>query len=187
MTTVTITLTLHGPYRVATGSASRGLDAVVDRERIPATSLKGVMRNAAVEVLGLDEATVERIFGGAGAASPWAWSDVELPQDDRAVVRSRVRIPIDRETGVAADGALFHAEEMWVGTPLTFTVELFGAASDPRGDAAILAAAALAVKGLGASRRRGLGWVTLAPALDGQPVTPAAATRAVMAARGATT
>jgi CRISPR/Cas system CSM-associated protein Csm3 (group 7 of RAMP superfamily) len=161
------------------------LDAVVDRERIPATSLKGVMRAAAVEVLGLAPAVVERIFGGPGAASPWAWSDIELPGDDDAVVRSRVRIPINPETGVAADGGLFLAEEMWVRSELGFTVDLFGEADDPSGDATLLAAAAMAVKGLGASRRRGLGWVTMTPTLDGRAVPPAEAASAVTAARGA--
>lgn len=184
MTTVQITVALHGPYRVATGSANRGLDAVVDRERIPATSLKGVMRAAAVEILALDPSTISRIFEGDGQGSPWSWSDILLPEGDECLVRNRVRIPINPDTGVAADGGLFLAEEMWVRGDLSFSVELFGAADDPAGDARLLAASAMAVKGLGSSRRRGLGWVTMSASVDKKQVTASEASRAVIAARG---
>lgn len=167
MTSIEVTVKLHTPARIATGRAARGLDAVLDREIIPASSLKGIMRATGREILGLSEPTLGRLFGTAtGQASAWAWSDIELPS--AAVVGTRVRIPIDPATGVARTGGLLHAEELWVDEPMHFTIQQISAASES--DACLLAACAMAVKGLGASRRRGLGWVTMTAQIAGRQV-----------------
>ena len=111
MTGSTVHVTAHGPLRVATGHAGRGLDAVVDRDRVPASSLKGVMRATATHLLALPTPTVDRLFGTATSASPWAWSDVDLRSPDvSASVASRVRVAIDSDSGTVRDGALMHAE-----------------------------------------------------------------------------
>lgn len=59
------TITFHGPFHVGSGVADQGLDRVLDRGALlPGTSLKGVMRAAARETLGLDDSLVARVFGG---------------------------------------------------------------------------------------------------------------------------
>ncbi|MGV1006358.1 MAG: RAMP superfamily CRISPR-associated protein [Candidatus Nanopelagicales bacterium] len=185
MITLKITLLLHTPTRIATGRAARGLDAVLDPDTLPASSLKGVMRAAATEILGLQSETVSRLFGGTGGQpAPWAWSDVDLTGSG-GVVSTRVRIPIDPETGVAAAGGLFHAEELWVDQPLDFTIRQSRPTADAQTDALLLAASAMSVKGIGAARRRGLGWTTMTAAISGQPVSAQKAAKAVARARGA--
>lgn len=185
MIVLDISVTLHTPTRIATGRAARGLDAVVDTEVIPASSLKGVMRSAATEILDLPAQTVNRLFGGAGGqTSPWAWSDIDLAERD-CVIGTRVRIPIDPVTGVAAEGGLFHAEELWVDQALAFTITQVLGTSNPRDDAILLAACAMSVKGIGAARRRGLGWTTMSAGIAGTRVGALEAARAVVRARGA--
>ena len=92
----------HGPFRVATGLASRGADVAVNREDpLPATSLKGLMRDAAHTRLGLPAATVDAVFGSTAEPSPWSWT--------RGVVAStlatRTRVRIDRDSGTVDQGA----------------------------------------------------------------------------------
>lgn len=181
MIRIHVQVTMHGPFRVSTGVAAHGLDAVVDPERIPASSLKGVMRAAAVEILGIGPERLTRIFGGGGDASPWAWNDLRLPEDRQ--ITTRVRIPIESESGAAAKGGLFHAQEAWVAQPVNFEIEQVAATTDPAADALILAAAARAVKGLGASRRRGLGWTTWEPLIDEADTSLDSLVAAVQAAR----
>lgn len=185
MICLNVSVALHTPTRIATGRAARGLDAVLDPELIPASSLKGVMRAAATEILDLPAQTVLRLFGGpAGQASPWAWSDIDLAGSN-SVISTRVRVPLDPVSGVAVEGGLFHAEELWVDQELSFTVHQVSETADPRVDALLLAASAMSVKGIGAARRRGLGWTTMTAAIGGQQVGAQDAARAVARARGA--
>lgn len=185
MKTISVEIRSHTPLRIATGKAQRGLDAVLDHERLPASSLKGVMRAAAREVLGLDEAAVAAVFGEPGSPSAWAWSDAELPESPAKEITTRVRIPIDPETGVAASGGMLKAEELWLDTTISFTIEQVNSVANADQQAAVLAAAAMAVKGIGASRRRGLGWTTWRPAIDGRPVTAASLATTIIAMQGA--
>lgn len=187
MTGVTVHVTAHGPMRVASGHAGRGLDAVVDRDRIPASSLKGVMRATATNLLALPTSSVDRLFGSVATPSPWAWSDVDLGGDGvSSHVTSRVRVRIDAETGTVAEGALMHAEELWLEGDPVFRIDQIDRVDDPGLDGRLLAAIARAVHSLGASRRRGMGWVTLRPVLDdtGKELTAREATDALMVARG---
>lgn len=167
MTGSTVHVTAHGPLRVATGHAGRGLDAVVDRDRIPASSLKGVMRATATNLLALPATTVDRVFGTTIAPSPWAWSDVDLHSPAvTSSVATRVRVRIDPATGTVTDGALMHAEELWLEGDPVFRIDQIDHVADPARDGRLLAAIATAVPSIGASRRRGLGWVSLRPVLD---------------------
>lgn len=185
MKTINVEVHSHTPMRIATGRAQRGLDAVLDPERLPASSLKGVMRAAAREVLGLDEAAVAAVFGAPGSPSAWAWSDAELPDGPDKEITTRVRVPIDASTGVAATGGMLHAEELWLDAPISFTIEQVAALDDADRQAEVLAAAAMAVKGVGASRRRGLGWTTWRPSIDGKPVDARSLAATIIAMQGA--
>lgn len=170
MRIIEVEISSHTPLRIATGRAQRGLDAVLDPRRLPASSLKGVMRAAASEVLGLGEPVVSEVFGAPGSPSAWAWSDADLPDGPDKQITTRVRIPIDATTGVAVPGGMLHAEELWLDAPVSFTIEQIAAVDHAERQSAVLAAAAMAVKGIGASRRRGLGWTTWRPTIDGKPV-----------------
>jgi CRISPR/Cas system CSM-associated protein Csm3 (group 7 of RAMP superfamily) len=186
MTGSTVHVTAHGPLRIATGHAGRGLDALVDRDRVPASSLKGVMRAAAAQLLGLPPGVVERLFGSPSVPSPWAWTDVDLNSEGvSAHVASRVRVAIDSATGTVREGALMHAEELWIGGDPTFRIEQTGEVADADQDGRLLAAIARAVPSIGASRRRGLGWVSLRPVLDvtGTELTAEQAAELVVSAR----
>lgn len=187
VTELTIAVTFHGPVRVARGQAEAGLDDVVDRSRIPASSLKGVMRAAARYRLALPAAVVEHVFGTRRQAGAWSWDDLRLDGEGIvAAVTSRIRIPVDALSGAAARRGLHHAEELWVRGRPTFHVECTAPGGEVTPDEKLLlAAAAMAVHSLGSSRRRGLGWVSLQPHLEGRPVDAAAAAAAVVAARGA--
>jgi len=182
----TVHVTAHGPLRVATGHAGRGLDAVVDRNRVPASSIKGVMRATATHLLALPPAVLERLFGSTSTPSPWAWSDIDLREEGvSAHLASRVRVAIDSATGTVRKGALIHAEELWLGGDVTFRMDQIGPVADADGDGRLLAAIARAVPSIGASRRRGLGWVSLRPVLDvtGVEMTAHEAAEVVVSAR----
>lgn len=177
-----IPVKFHTPFRVSTGTGDQKADVVVLADRIPASSLKGVMRAAAQIRLELPELVVLRLFGSAERDCPWGWTDLRL--DEAATIRVRVQVPIDRRTGTARRGALLKAEEIWVNRDQQFAVERTSTRDETTDkDAVLLAACALAVQSLGASRRRGLGWVSMTPRLAGDPVTPEAAPAAVVEAR----
>ena len=184
MIEISVTVHFHAPFRVATGRAKDGYDAVLDPQRIPASTLKGVMRGAATEILGLSPKSLTRLFGSVGSASVWAWDDLELPDGPGKAITDRIRIRMDPDRGIAAEGGLLLAQELWMDRSANFTIEQVAATSSARADAELLAAAAMAVKGLGASRRRGLGWITAVPQIGGTAVTASTAAAAVQRERG---
>ena len=153
----------HGPFRVATGLASRGADVAVNREDpLPATSLKGLMRDAAHTRLGLPAATVDAVFGSTAEPSPWSWT--------RGVVAStlatRTRVRIDRDSGTVDQGALIVGEELWANDNGHFKIHQRLRVGDERGrdiQIAVLHASGAAVHALGADRQRGFGWVSIVP------------------------
>lgn len=172
-------VTFHTPFRVATGRAGPGVDSAIDRDvLLPASSLKGIMLSAARDLLAVDSARVQAVFGTVHRPSPWGWSDATLA----SVVRPRARVQINPDTGVVTTGALALAEEV-LATTAEFTVDQIGwiEATDQLEQEQLLAASAAAVTSLGGDRRRGLGWVSLRPV---DPVwTPAELADAVIAAR----
>jgi CRISPR/Cas system CMR subunit Cmr4 (Cas7 group RAMP superfamily) len=177
---LTFRVTFHTPFRVATGSASEGADAAIDRRvPVPGSSVKGVMRAAARDVLGGvgpgqsggDHPLVTEVFGDAerlggpaGAdACPWHWEDVDFGPSIREP-QLRNRIAVDRTKGTVVSGALLVAEEL---APTSGTMQIWqsGRVAPNRVDLhrALLAVSAVLVDGVGADRRAGTGWVSLAP------------------------
>jgi CRISPR/Cas system CSM-associated protein Csm3 (group 7 of RAMP superfamily) len=158
----------HTPFRVASGRAGGGSDATVDAAALlPASSLKGVMRSAARDLLRFPRDLVEAVFGTARQPSPWAWSDARVLDnaDNVAVVRPRARIQIEPATGTVRSGALLIAEEV-LATRGEFTIDRIAwleTALAGRHETVLLAAAR-AVTAVGGDRRRGLGWVSITPA-----------------------
>ena len=160
--------------------------AVNQQSMVPGSVLKGLMLDAARD-LGLTSPLlwpkVRAVFGGfarenelAGPTlpSPWAWSDLQFEQE--ASLRNRSRIRVDANTGTVADGAIVQVNEFG-GQSLSgvFTVEQIGQVPQ-LGDSSdltvkdhlvILEATARTVTGLGGSRRRGLGWVSVTRTDDG--------------------
>lgn len=157
----------HTPFRVASGQAGDGSDVTVDAAALlPASSLKGVMRSAARDLLKFPADLVEAVFGTARQPSPWAWSEARVlgAAGDAAGIRPRARIQIDPGTGIVRSGALLIADEV-LATRGEFTIEQ-SAWLEPAGarrhEMALLAAAR-AVTAVGGDRRRGLGWVSITP------------------------
>jgi CRISPR/Cas system CSM-associated protein Csm3 (group 7 of RAMP superfamily) len=185
--TLKFAISLHTPFLVSSGQSGYGLDAISRADSpLPASSLKGVMRASAAEVLGLRPDLVAAVFGQAGTASGWAWTDA-TPRS--AFVRQpRSRNRIDPQTGVARREALATVEEVWATSePISFLIEQVGPISNPDAEVTILIAAAHAVTGLGSWRNRGAGAASLRIAeVAGatQPTVPAMAMW-VLANRGA--
>lgn len=155
-------IVFHGPFRVASGSASDGLDATYRADNpLPASTLKGLMRAQAERTLALPEELVGEVFGHPQHASPWWWSDAEL-DEPREMVRTQLRI--DEQTATAFPGAVRTNGQLWPRGG-RFTVAMRDAIPMPRVTVhrAVLEAAARAVTGLGSDRRRGLGWVSFQP------------------------
>lgn len=188
--TVTLTVVVHTPFRIATGSARAGSDTTVDlTEPIPGRSLKGLMRDAARDLLGghmPDHPLVVEVFGseqppGGDADSPWHWENVVFDASDPLVVEARNRLRIDPDTGTAISGDLLVADEI---APATGTVEIWrsGAVTADQIPVhrALLVIAARLIDGLGSDRRAGNGWVSLAPvdSVDPSESTPAAGEQA---------
>lgn len=168
MTTITLTITFNSPFRIATGSAGVSADQVIDRENpLPASSLKGVLRDGARQLLppivrndGWDDhPLVSAVFGAPGSRqSPWHFSDGEI-EDPR--YKSRVRIAVGENRRVKP-GAMFLGEELYA-SQATATITRVRPLSDEetRLHSALLHVASRLVDGIGADRRRGLGWVSV--------------------------
>lgn len=153
----------HTPFRVSSGQAGEGSDATVDRAALlPASSLKGVMRAAARDLLRFPGPLVAAVFGTPGQESPWGWSDAALAGEP--AVRPRTRIQVDPGTGTVIPGALLVADEV-LATRAEFTVDRSGwiAPGERAAQETVLLAAARAVTAVGGNRRRGIGWVTVTP------------------------
>jgi CRISPR/Cas system CSM-associated protein Csm3 (group 7 of RAMP superfamily) len=160
-------ITFHTPFRVASGQAGDGSDTTVDPGALlPASSLKGIMRSAARDLLRFPASLVEEVFGAAWTTSPWSWSDARVLGAGRTVpgIRPRARIQIDPQTSTTVTGALLIADEV-LASQAQFTIERTGwikAAGLGRHETVLLAAGR-AVTAIGGNRRRGLGWVTVTP------------------------
>lgn len=159
-----ITLTFHGPFRVATGEARRGVAVTVDDgDLVPASSLKGLMRASASLLLPGRPKLVNAVFGTAWHPSPWHWGPVDF--GDPPTKHERARVSLDTKTGAARPHFLLVGEEMWpaTGGDGSFDVSRQGflTHTDIRRHEIVLAVAAAGVHALGSDRRRGLGWVTM--------------------------
>jgi len=167
MTTLQFSLQFHGPFRVATGQARPGVDAAVDHSApLPATSLKGLARHAAEHTLGLPEVLVDEVFGSPSQASPWWWSDAQFAEGDlHSNVQAQVRIDPLTGTAAADRRALMFGEQLWMTPGTTARIQIQNASAVPLerlgAQLATLVGSMCSVHALGASRRRGLGAVTI--------------------------
>jgi hypothetical protein len=176
MTTLGFTISFHGPFRVGAAYGRDGIDAAIDRDQpLPADHLKGVMRDAAVTLLGSGHALLAEVFGSARAPSPWAWSAAAATDWNFG---RNYRVKIDPVTHSAVKDQLVLGEQAWP-EAAAFTVTRAGRPPAGREDdhVLVLRCSAAAVHGLGAWRRRGLGWVGITP--DTAPVTEAEVTRLI--------
>lgn len=161
-------ITFHTPFRVAAGHAGDGSDTTVERdELLPASSVKGLMRSAARDLLRFPRDWVGNVFGTAWQPSPWSWSDARVTGSSGAEpeVRARARIRIESGTSTVTSGALLIADEV-LAASAEFSIDRTGwiESADAPVHEAVLLAAARAVTAVGGDRRRGLGWVTVTPA-----------------------
>jgi CRISPR/Cas system CSM-associated protein Csm3 (group 7 of RAMP superfamily) len=162
------TITFHGPFRVAAGAASDGLNATYDAANpLPSSSLKGVMRASAKTTLGIQARLVNEIFGDKTTPSPWWWSDAVLqsgPAGNPGPERIRTQLRIDPATFTAAATAVRTSGELWP-PGARFEVRRRGEVPGERValHEAVLAASARTITALGSDRRRGLGWVSVIP------------------------
>jgi hypothetical protein len=145
----------HTPFRVASGRASDGSDTAVDLDALlPASSLKGLMRSAAHDLLGLPDDQVGMVFGNHHRPSPWSWSDGRVAGGGGdAEVRSRARIRIGAATSTVVRGALLIADEVHAAWA-EFSIDRTGwiEAGDMAEHEAVLLAAARAVTAVGGDR-----------------------------------
>lgn len=166
---IDFTITFHGPFHVATGVPSAGIDSPTETSvPLPATSLKGLMRAEARDRLGIDDAYVDAIFGRStedrngsprrSTSAVWAWTDATV---DSPKVTPYARIKVD-EHGLTERGFLRFGTEVWALTA-TFHVEPLVALEPEVRDRhrLVLRAAARSVSSLGGDRRRGSGWVSI--------------------------
>jgi hypothetical protein len=166
---LSFTVTFHGPFRVGSAYARDGVDAALDRyEPLPPDHLKGLMRAAARDLLGVPAGLVGEVFGSPANPSQWFWSAAEPDGDWDFSFRHRVAIC--QQTRSALKDHLVLGEQAWA-PAARFEVTQAGALAEEAADRQVLVlrCAASAVHGLGAWRRRGLGWVGVVP--DSGPVT----------------
>lgn len=158
------TVTFHEPFRVGSAYARDGVDAALDRhDPLPADHLKGLMRAAASDLLGLPATQVADVFGSPGTQCPWSWSSARPAEAWRFTFRHRVAI--HEPSHAALKDHLVLGEQAWAGSA-RFEIRQVGAVPTDRvdHDVLVLRCSAAAVHGLGAWRRRGLGWVGIVPA-----------------------
>jgi len=197
-------LVLHTPVRVGTGAARLGVHETIDQTvPVPASSVKGVMRAAAVDLLsaGRDPyravpdiapepdddhgragdvaedhpPLVRAVFGGRRTPSPWHWNDpMPLVAWPENPVEHRTRIRIDSRTGTVLDGALAVTEVLRPCTlRLAVTRRYPVDLADLPAHHALLLLSALLVDGIGGGRSAGLGWAGLIPIRESTVPEPA--------------
>ncbi|GAA4415677.1 hypothetical protein GCM10023148_12200 [Actinokineospora soli] len=155
-------IVFHTPFRVSTGAAHAGIDAVIDRDDpLPATSLKGLMRATATALLG-DAPIIAAVFGSPATPTPWRWSAATPDSDGWHTPKPAARVTIDPDTHTARPDMLGTAEQTGA-TSATFTVTPRHPLPTDTLDLhrLVLAVAGQATRSLGGNRRRGLGWVAI--------------------------
>ena len=170
MTVLEFSVQFHQPFLIRSGDARGGLDAVARHGTpLPASSLKGAMRAACLNVLGAPRGLVQDIFGQEGriggslGRGAWAWTDAG--PSTAFLTWSRARNRIDPEFGVVRPEALTFSEEFWQVDKATFVVEQVMPLEPDvaKRQTTLLAGCAWGVTGLGSWRNRSMGSVTIRP------------------------
>jgi hypothetical protein len=176
MTVLGFTVSFYSPFRVGSAYARDGVDAALDQhDPLPADHLKGLMRAAATGLLGPGRVVAD-VFGSTRTPSPWSWSSATLDgqAQDRWDISRRHRVAIDKGKHSALKDQLVLGEQAWA-PAARFEISRAGILdAGPLAEAdhvLILRCAAAGVHGLGAWRRRGLGWAGITP--DDGPVSAA--------------
>lgn len=165
------TVKFHAPFRVGATYARDGVDVAVDRDDpLPADHIKGVMRAAADELFGRENhPVVLEVFGSHQTPTPWSWSSAVPAENSHWRFDHRHRVRIDGETHAAKKDHLVLGEHAYV-PEARFTITRIGMMLEPPHGTLtedehvlVLRCAAAGVHGLGAWRRRGLGWVGVTP------------------------
>jgi hypothetical protein len=172
----------HTPFRVGSAHSRDGVHAALDRhDPLPADHLKGVMLAAAVELIGRPSAVL--VFGSPARQGAWAWSSAQ-PDSPQWTFTRRHRVAIDATTHTARQDHLVLGEQAYAPSA-RFSIDRVRhlEPTEAEWQVLVLRAAASGVHGLGAWRRRGLGWVGIEPA--GGPLT-AAEVAALLAPAGHT-
>jgi hypothetical protein len=156
-------VTFHSPFRVGSTYARDGVDAALDQhDPLPPDHIKGLMRAAAADLLALPAAEVDEVFGSPRTAAPWSWSSAH--PDGGWDFSHRHRVAIDPVSHSALKDSIVLGEQAWA-PQARFEIRQAGALTEEAAarHIRILRCAASAVHGLGAWRRRGLGWVSVTP------------------------
>jgi hypothetical protein len=155
---LTGTVTFHGPFLVSSGLSAQGVDLRSRTDaKVPAASIKGVMRAAARDVLGISPELIAQVFGVPGTEGVWAWTHAGSGED--FVVWTRTRNRLDSATHMTVDEALAVTDEVYAKRPLPFRIEPIGPVTDEQ--RLLLVASAFAVTSIGSGRNRGMGAVTV--------------------------
>jgi hypothetical protein len=153
----------HAPFRVGSAYARDGVHAALDRhDPLPADHLKGLMLFAAAELI--DKSSMDEVFGSAARQGAWAWSSAR-PDCPQWTFSRRHRVAIDSGTHTAMEDHLVLGEQAFAASA-RFSVDRIRHLDPPEAEWQILVlrVAASGVHGIGAWRRRGLGWVGIEPA-----------------------
>lgn len=149
------------PFRISTGEAAAGVDATINMaDPLPPTSLKGVMRATAKQLLGEKADLVAEVFGDETRPCPWHWGDAIPTGANWMPPQITARVQIESASHTAARDMLALAEET-TAARATFAVTRVAPVKDMELHTAVLAIAGRATRSLGAARRRGLGWVSI--------------------------
>lgn len=163
MSSLDFTITFHSPFRIGGAYGTDGAQQSVEtRDALPADSLKGLMRAAAVDLLGGQHALVGLVFGTHATPSPWAWQAAHPTGDWIPSIRHRVMI--DTHSHSALSDHLVQGQQVWA-ERAHFVVDQVRYIPPAYLDDhhSLLRVSAGHVHGLGAWRRRGLGWVHITP------------------------
>jgi hypothetical protein len=180
MTVLGFTVSFYSPFRVGAAYARDGVDAALDQhDPLPPDHLKGMMRAAATGLLGQGAGghwAVREVFGSTRSPSPWSWSSATLDglPEQRWDISLRHRVAIDPGSHSALKDQLVLGEQAWAPAARFEIVRagILDAGTLAEDDhVLILRCAAAGVHGLGAWRRRGLGWAGITP--DDGPVCAA--------------
>lgn len=169
ITTLEFGVRFHTPFRIGAAHAQDGVDLAVDRgEPLGASHLKGLMRAAATHTLGVGTSLVNDIFGSAQNQAPWAWAPAQ-PEGSWGEPSRRHRVHIDPVTHTAFTDGMLTAHQMTTAYAW-FSISQTRPIDDGRLEKhkLVLRCSAAAVHGIGGWRRRGYGWVGIAPQ---EPVT----------------